>query len=297
MASVEQQIKDGYSLLSKLKEEIAEYTETKTNLVRDINLQLLEANKKAEKIVKDAEVISKGLIEDGSKHKQEGSEFKAITEKEANDLLHLAKEGVKEVQEEKLRLKKEGDEFMILKDTFLAQNKKEKEELLRFEKDLHNRDASILDRDYQVTNKEVKNNNKEKELNEKESRLDTQEAKIKVDQIDLNNKITIHNQDKAKVEEQRIINENDLKAINSTKILVEEIRNSNTITLEEISKGRIELENKNKTLTEQFALLEATSKQVEMDKLALKEQEQLIALKNQEVLNNIKVLEELRARQ
>lgn len=297
MSSVEQQVKDAYSLLSKLKEEISEYTDTKTNLVRDINLKLLEANSQATKIIEDAKIVAKGLTEEGNNAKREGIDFKVKTEGEAGELLHIAKEGVKEVQEEKVRLEKQGAEFMNLKNAFFANSKKKEEDLAVLVKDLNNKEAHLLDQSHNINLREIKVNERELKANEKNGELSIKENTLSVAQDRLNQEVELHNIEKSKIEEQRITNERDLLIINEAKLKVEEIEKSNLLAIEEINQGRLDIANRNKVLTEQFALLEATSKQIESDKLALKEQEQLIALRNQEVLDNIRVLEELRANQ
>lgn len=295
--TLDQDIGEKIVVRDKLKQEISELQIMKAQVVRDINIPLLEADKKAKAIIAEAKETAKSIIEEAGKLRSEALDFAEKTKQGAEDILRIVKSSKQETDIEKAQLEKDKATF---KSDKLVQENKVKEENLVIEKLMA--EATKLKEETDIL--QVNVIKKEDELNNKEISLRDIKEGLEVIQDTLNKDRTrilrlsaLTKKEEEEVEKQRLDNKEEKVKIEAGANEVRDGIEINKKLSEELDSLQKNLNEKSETLTKQFVILEQTNKDIEEKKKSLEAQGQLIALRNKEVLDNIRVLQELRAKQ
>ena len=292
--SLDKEVSEKLATLDKIKEEIIGFTEMKSNLVKDINAQLLKAKTDADKIITDAKSTVKEILDGAGKIKDEAIEYSNKSKQTADNYLNESREKSKEAEKRLLKLVEEKEMLNILTIAHNNNVKASGEKFAKIEKDLNERQACLDSKE--ITIRTLENQYNEKRIAQQkaeEIRL-IKEAEIIAKQKDLDLGVATLIKDKKIVDAQKVINTQTLSEIKAAqdKIIIDTKTNEEAKT--DIERQQRKIDEKNKTLTAQFDLLQDTNKQLEEKKISLKEQEQLITIKDRDVESKIRILTELR---
>ena len=292
--SLDKEVSEKLATLDKIKEEIIGFTEMKSNLVKDINAQLLKAKGEADSIIANAENTAKKILSGAGKIQDEAIEYSNASKLKADEYLHNAEKSMQEVKNVQIKLVEEKEMLNILTIAHNNNVKASGEKFAKIEKDLNERQACLDSKE--ITIRTLENQYNEKRIAQQkaeEIRL-IKEAEIIAKQKDLDLGMATLIKDKKIVDAQKVINTQTLSEIKAAqdKIIIDTKTNEEAKT--DIERQQRKIDEKNKTLTAQFDLLQDTNKQLEEKKISLKEQEQLITIKDRDVESKIRILTELR---
>lgn len=288
------QLEKGIRAWENMKAEISELNTMKTNLVKDINIQLIDAKSKADKIIQEAKDTAKKIIDDAERSKLDIDNYVSTHKKDIEDLLLLSKHNSEKLGAERDSLSKDIAEFNNLKASQEA-DIKGKCELIR--------DSEIKNdlRQGELDNMGVELYKKETALKIESDRLEalnklliSKQEKIDLDRIELDTNISDYKKNKLLIDEQKAINEKTLVNLNSAqdKIIADAQINREAFT--EIYNQKIWIAEQKKTINTQFDLLEKNRKELEEKSQSLDERTQLLVIKDRDIENKIKILQEIR---
>jgi len=292
--SLDKEVSEKLATLDKIKEEIIGFTEMKSNLVKDINAQLLKAKGEADNIIANAENTAKKILSGAGKIQDEAIEYSNASKLKADEYLHNAEKSMQEVKNAQIKLVEEKEMLNILTIAHNNNVKASGEKFAKIEKDLNERQACLDSKEITIRTLENQHNKKRIAQQKAEEIRLIKEAEIIAKQKDLDLGVATLIKDKKIVDAQKVINTQTLSEIKAAqdKIIIDTKTNEEAKT--DIEQQQRKIDEKNKILTAQFDLLQDTNKQLEEKKISLKEQEQLITIKDRDVESKIRILTELR---
>lgn len=293
---LEQEVSNEVVILRKLKVEVAEMNVVKSNLVREINIQLLEARTQADKIIVDAKNKAQALIDEANKIKAEAMEYSTAQKQKADSLLHIAKSGIAELKEVQAELAKDKEEFNSLK-TGHNQDIIDKSNRLRdIEEQQVKKQESLDSKERILKQRETVLNLKADELNLVQEELVKAREKFTSDRVELNNNIDAYNKNKLTIDAQKAVNEQVQAEIIAAQNKITVDTKANQELLIDIAKQKAEIAEQKKTINTQFEMIEKNRRELEEKELTLSEREQLLTIKNREIDDKIRVLQQLRGK-
>jgi hypothetical protein len=292
----EKELMDRQSELSRIKTEIAELNQMKGNLVRDINIKLLEANKQAEVIIANAETQAKAVNETSTKRKEEIDAYVTEQRKGIDSLLHITKQATEELRDAQDKLKQAQADFETLKAKQAEEVKDAITSAQNIEKAYRGQQAQadilVAELNQKINELKVKTD----ELSRSSELLRTTQATLDADRKELNAKIDACTKDRELIEMQRIENERVSAEIKIAQEKIVRDAQVNTDNMNANLAQAKEIAEQRKSIAAQFSIIEKNQKEQEEKELALNEREELIAIKDREVEQKIRILQELRAK-
>jgi hypothetical protein len=292
----EKELMDRQSELSRIKTEIAELNQMKGNLVRDINIKLLEANKQAEVIIANAETQAKAVNETSAKRKEEIDAYVTEQRKGIDSLLHITKQATEELRDAQDKLKQAQADFETLKAKQAEEVKDAITSAQNIEKAYRGQQAQadilVAELNQKINELKVKTD----ELSRSSELLRTTQATLDADRKELNAKIDACTKDRELIEMQRIENERVSAEIKIAQEKIVRDAQVNTDNMNANLAQAKEIAEQRKSIAAQFSIIEKNQKEQEEKELALNEREELIAIKDREVEQKIIILQELRAK-
>ena len=280
--------------ITKLKQEVLDLTTQKSNLVRDINVKFLEADRQCKDIVEVAELKAKNIMKSADDYKVRVDEYASNRIKETDELLHIAKEGIKELKVEQDKLTKDKEEFNNLKVGQDMDIKDKAYRLIAREKALDER-QNCLDRlDQAIKTRETRLAEQNSELKRLSELLAEGQQKLELDRIELaTNKVSCDN-DRLMIDTQKRLNSEELLNIKSKQDKLISDTDFNQSLLDNIVRQNADISIQKKDLLSKFNLLEKNRKELDEQKISLDEREKLIAVRDKDVTDKIKILQEIR---
>ena len=291
---IEQEIASKQAELDRIKEEIVRLNSVKSNLVRELNVPLLEADKKAKQIIADAERYAQIVMENSNKIKVDRENSAIQINLEATNLLHIAKAGIGELKIAQNKLKEDTEMLNTLKNQYLVDVKKHTEEKEKAIKDINERQGCLDTLEHTVRSMEVQLKENTNKLKDSECALLAKQDQLRAAQEELNQKVYVYNKDKLEIDSSK---ESVTKTLAEIKLAQDKIALDNlTIQsqLADISGQYASIAVQKETINAQFALITQNQRELEEQALSLSEREQLLAKKDAEVTQKILILQQLR---
>lgn len=290
----EQQIKEKYIVLAKVNEEIASLTARKSGLVREINIELIAAKEKSDKLISEAEERAKAISVAIDIEQSKATEYVEGLKKETTDLFAETTDMRQQVVEDRAQLDREKEEFDNLK---VGQDMDIKDKLARIAQ-VEADNKTISTRNEQNTSnldvKEAVLNDKGKAITEAEIAQDNEANRLlclKDELLRRDNELTQAGVGIAEQKKDIIGMLEETKAVES-KIAADSLANKKL--MEEILAQKQANDKDKKVINAHFERIEKDNKENEERKIALDEREQLLDIKNEEIVQKIGILTELR---
>jgi len=290
----EQQIKEKYIVLAKVNEEIASLTARKSGLVREINIELIAAKEKSDKLISEAEERAKAISVAIDIEQSKATEYVEGLKKETTDLFAETTDMRQQVVEDRAQLDKEKEVFDNLK---VGQDMDIKDKLARIAQ-VEADNKTISTRNEQNTSnldvKEAVLNDKGKAITEAEIAQDNEANRLlclKDELLRRDNELTQAGVGIAEQKKDIIGMLEETKAVES-KIAADSLANKKL--MEEILAQKQANDKDKKVINAHFERIEKDNKENEERKIALDEREQLLDIKNEEIVQKIGILTELR---
>jgi len=299
--SIDQEVREkqlalekGIIAWEKMKAEIAELNAMKSNLVKDLNIQLTEARGQREKIIAEAKVEAQSITDEASKIRLEAISFSDKTKQEASDLLHIAKAGIEELKQAQEALRQEKDQFLADKGNTEARLNAKNEALSSLDIELKARQACLDSLERANMDNEAKIKDKLVALQAREDGVVAQENDLKARVDAFNSKYAEYLREKAVIDAQNELNIQvvaDIKA-KTDKLSADTIANQKLMA--DVAKQTAQNEEQKLMINKQFDLLEKNRKELEEKSISLDERTQLLVIKDRDIENKIKILQEIR---
>lgn len=278
----------------KLQKEIEELTERKTQIVKEINVPLLEANSKAKAIIKEANATAENIIAKAKKIRSDADVYSVETKDSATDMLHSSKSAVEEIEAAQCKLTDEKTDFESYKIAFENKAKNQKIESNEIMSKALTLKKEVDDLSINLNVRQATLDRLEKDVNASKSATEESQNILKAGQTELSEDIAQLKKDREKVEAQKLINQKLFDDSNSKFESTKRMELGNKEILEELAVEKSDLaESKNK-LNKQFELLEKTNKDIEDKQLTLNDNKRLVEMKSRELDSKIATLNELR---
>lgn len=291
---LEEQYKNKVVELEKLKAEIADLNVLKAQVVRDINIPLLEAKAQAEKIIFDANVEAKNIIDSSNEAKIIIDEYVVKRQKEISELLRIVENDKNELKEAQAQLSRDKDMFENLKSSHAVDIKNKQEILARVEKEVSGRQGCLDSQEHTIRTRELQLKETKEKIDKDFEELAKNKGLFELDRVKLDESMVAHNKDKEAVEFQKIVNANALVEIKTAQNKISDDTENNKKDLIYIVEQNSAISKQKEMINAQFDLIEKNQKELEEKTIALNEREQLIAIKDKDVTDKIKILNELR---
>lgn len=293
---LENQVKEKYVMIAKLNQELDELNARKSGLVREINIELIVAKEKADKIIAEAEAKSKEIIKEANKIHDETKLHSEAIRNEADSLFIMAQNVGTQAREDREKLEKDMDDFEALK-------KAHNDEYVAFNINKNIVAEEAGDRQEELDNKETELRIKGLDVERREGQVVTAEEAqknesdrliaLKNELIALENEI---NSQKANINSEKEENTKVLAEIKGLLSELKEVGLANKKDAEDNARERAKIAEDKKTINAQFDLIEKNQKDQEESAITLRERIQLADIKDAEIVQKIKILTELRAK-
>jgi chlorite dismutase len=287
-------LEKGVQAWQKMKEEISELNAMKSNLVREINIQCIDAKAKADSLISNAQEQAKDILDTANKSKEQIDSYVSVQRKEADTLLHLIKSSTEELKQAQDKLKGDTEVFENLKAGHGMDMKSKTEILLKLEKDMHERQACLDSLEHTIRTNEKQLKEKREEIDNAGAALRAKNDQVNAAQEDLNQKINTYATEKVFVDKQKELNSQVLVDIKDKQDKLAADTNFNQSLADDIARQNIEIAEQKKTINAQFALIENNQRELEEKSTTLDERTQLLIMKEKEIDDKILILQKLR---
>ena len=280
----------------KMKKEIEDLNAMKSGLVREINLQLIDARAQADKIMAEAKEAARFLIDTSEKAHSEAVAFDQKTRQDAEGILHIAKTAAQEVKTSQDKLVQDQADFNKEKTDTTAELQGRDEATAKAELRSNERQQDLDNRERIVLADETRISEGLAELRRGEDILLAKNNKLTTDQAALDNNIANYLKDKEALDAQVKLNNQLLVDIKATQEKVTTDLKVGQELKAEVDKQNLAIAEQKKTLNAQFDLLTQNQRELEEKNTALDERFQLLAIRNKDIEEKIKILNELRVK-
>lgn len=288
------EVKDQYAILEKVKAEIEELKVRKSGLVRELNLELLDAKEEADKVIADARANAKELTDLSNEALALQQEVSSKMKREAEDILANAKIVVQQLNKDKDKLAGDRVDFDAEKVAYENDLKARKNEASSLTAQANDRLKALNDREIGLSAREASVARREQAIAEAVEVQNNESNRL----ILINNELLAKESELIKAsQEVKILKDEGDSALSKATIIQSKIV-EDTIANDKCLKEERILREKNdedkQAINAHFKRIEKDSRDLEERKVALDEREELITLKDREVTEKIRVLEELR---
>lgn len=291
---LDQEVSTKLAELDQIKFEIASLTAEKSRIVRDINIPFYEAKAKADKVLADAQTQADAIVQAAAKVKEDANNYRAQSNYIIQNELVVAKEATKRIEAERFKFENEKLDFegyKIATENLLKIKKSEltAQEVIAERSVLAANEASTAAGTLQAT------------LGRKEADLNTLEEQLKALQGVLAEQK--RDQEHRQKELDGLLAEVDKSkdAIHADLVLAEKLKRdidrqmeANKKVSADLQLKKAEQDNQKSMINSQCLVLERQGKDIEERNKALDEKAQLIAVRDREVTEKIKTLQEIR---
>jgi hypothetical protein len=294
MATLEDQVKEKYSQLAQVNIELDELNARKLGLVKELNVQLLDADAKAKAVIASAQDQAKAIVAEAGEIKKDADRYSANKKFEADEILRKVQEVSKQISQSRTTLDNDKVDFDAKKFAF-------ENDIKRLKNEANSVMARASETDRLNAEKTIHLNTREANITRREAEVATATVKITHDQGEVKRK-----QEDLVKREWTLMKESDaVKAFkeetDSTMIMIAnkkvevDAKYQDTLKLhEETLAQKAKNDTDKEMINSQFERIEQDNKELEERKIALDEEKQLIAIKERDVNKKLATLTELR---
>jgi hypothetical protein len=294
MATLEDQVKEKYSQLAQVNIELDELNARKLGLVKELNVQLLDADAKAKAVIASAQDQAKAIVAEAGEIKKDADRYSANKKFEADEILRKVQEVSKQISQSRTTLDNDKVDFDAKKFAF-------ENDIKRLKNEANSVMARASETDRLNAEKTIHLNTREANITRREAEVATATVKITHDQGEVKRK-----QEDLVKREWTLTKESDaVKAFkeetDSTMIMIAnkkvevDAKYQDTLKLhEETLAQKAKNDTDKEMINSQFERIEQDNKELEERKIALDEEKQLIAIKERDVNKKLATLTELR---
>jgi hypothetical protein len=294
MATLEDQVKERYSQLARVNQELDELNARKLGLVRELNVQLLDADAKAKAVIASAQDQAKAIVAEAGETRKDADRYSANKKFEADEILRKVQEVSKQISQSRTTLDNDKIDFDAKKFAF-------ENDIKRLKNEANSVMAQASETDRLNAEKTIHLNTREANITRREAEVATATVKITHDQEEVKRK----NEDLVKREWALTKEMDGLKALKEAndKVLLDIQQTEDKITADSLANKNLmeeilALKTKNDTdkemINSQYEHIEKDNKDLEERKIALDEEKQLLAIKERDINKKLATLTELR---
>jgi uncharacterized protein YuzE len=294
MATLEDQVKEKYSQLARVNQELDELNARKLGLVKELNVQLLDADAKAKGVIASAQDQAKAIMSEAGEVKKDADRYSANKKFETDELLRNSQNVAKQISQSRTTLDNDKVDFDAKKFAF-------ENDIKRLKNEANSVMAQASETDRINAEKTIHLNTREANIMRRETEVATATAKLSHDKEEVKRK----NEDLVKREGALTKESNEVKAISEAndKLLadIDEKRKQIDLDIEaskKLNEETLAQKKQNDTdkemINAQFDRIEKDNSALEERKIALDEEKQLLAIKERDISKKLATLTELR---
>lgn len=292
--TIDDQVKEKTAQLSSINQEISELNARKSGLVKEINTELLDSRAKADKLISDAEIKSNAINAEIDSAKKLAERYVSKIKQEADDLLASAQTISRQNTELRTAIDKERVDFNAEKFAFESDIRTKKNEANNLisqannaQKELDSKKIDLGTREATVTRRELANvaatdqlAQGVKDLKEAQEDLAKRELALKEERKSLDAISKANNDLLADIDKKR-------QQIDADRLASQKLSDETLIQKQKNDEDK-------KLISSYFATIEQNNKELEERKISLDERQQLLDIKDKEIIQKIKINSELR---